>query len=234
MDAMPSFEFADTDALTFSHDGAQRFRAALDPAALHALRAALSSLPPDQAGIRIYGIAELRPILTPSGPVGSVAASVLGDACRPVRAILFDKTPATNWALAWHQDRTIAVAARVDVDGFGPWTIKNGLVHVAPPFGLLAGMATVRAHLDPVSLANSPLLIALGSHRLGRVPEAEILGVMQGCGVSACLADTGDAWLYATPIVHASDKALEPSRRRVLQVAYAAGDLPGGLEWRGV
>jgi hypothetical protein len=28
---------------------------------------------------------------------------------RCVRAIAFDKAPQANWALAWHQDRTIAV-----------------------------------------------------------------------------------------------------------------------------
>lgn len=231
---MSRIKLTDTDALTFQRDGTQRFRSALDPAALDTMRTALASLPPDQAGIRIHGIAGLRPILASSGAVGAVAASVLGDSCRPVRAILFDKTPAMNWALAWHQDRTVAVATPIEVEGFGPWTVKHGLVHVAPPFEVLAEMATVRVHLDSVPMANAPLLVALGSHRLGRIPEAEVPGVVRGCRIAACLAGTGDPWLYATPILHASDAALEPSHRRVLQVDYAAGDLPDELEWRGV
>jgi hypothetical protein len=37
----------------------------------------------------------------------------------------------------------------------------------------------------------------------------------------------------ATPILHASDLAQAPARRRVLQVDYAASDLPAGLEWFG-
>lgn len=57
-----------------------------------------------------------------------------------MRAVLFDKTAITNWALAWHQDRTICVRERVAVEGFGPWTIKRGMHHVAPPFNLLAAM----------------------------------------------------------------------------------------------
>jgi len=39
---------------------------------------------------------------------------------------------------------------------------------------------------------------------------------------------------YATPIVHASQAAPVPARRRVLQVDFAAVELPGGLEWLGV
>lgn len=68
---------------------------------------------------------------------------------RPVRALLFDKTDGGNWALAWHQDRTIEVAERCEVAGFGPWTVKQGRVHVAPPVSLLERMVTVRLHLDP-------------------------------------------------------------------------------------
>jgi Phytanoyl-CoA dioxygenase (PhyH) len=220
--------------MTFSRDGAQLFRAALTPSALLSIENAIADLPPDRAGIRLRGIAALRPFLSASGSVGTIVAAMLGTACRPVRAILFDKTPVTNWSLAWHQDRTIAVAERIDVDGFGPWTVKDGMLHVAPPFDLLAGMVTLRLHLDEVPATNAPLLIAPGSHRLGRISEAEVPNVVRRCGTYACLADAGDVWLYATPILHASEVACAPAHRRVLQVDYAARDLPGGLHWLGV
>jgi ectoine hydroxylase-related dioxygenase (phytanoyl-CoA dioxygenase family) len=173
-------------------------------------------------------------LLASSGPVGGVAASVLGQACQPVRAVLFDKTAATNWSIAWHQDRTIAVAERIDVDGFGPWSVKSGLLHVAPPFDLLAGMLTLRVHLDPVPETNAPLLVAPGSHRLGRIPETEVRQAVRRCGPVACLAGAGDIWLYATPILHASKAASAPAHRRVLQVDFAIGSLPGGLKWLGI
>jgi ectoine hydroxylase-related dioxygenase (phytanoyl-CoA dioxygenase family) len=222
------------DALTFAHGGAQRFRSAIDRSDLRRIEKAITGLRPDQAGIRLHGVPLLEPILLNSGRVGTVAAGVLGNDCRAVRAILFDKTPATNWQLGWHQDRTIAVVTRIDVDGFGPWTCKQGLVHVEPPFSALAGMSTLRVHLDPVSMMNAPLLIAPGSHRYGRIPQADVARVVRECGTSACLADAGDVWLYATPILHASDRAREPRHRRVLQVDYAIGELPGGLQWRGI
>jgi hypothetical protein len=224
----------EVSAMNFSRDGAELFGGAVSACDLRDIKDAIAGLPPDQAGIRLHGLAALQPSLTTLGPVGALAASVLGLACLPVRAILFDKTPTTNWSLAWHQDRTIAVTERIDVGGFGPWTVKDGMLHVAPPFDLLASMVTLRLHLDPVPATNAPLLIAPGSHRLGRIPETEVTNMVRDCGTYACLADAGDIWLYATPILHASEAAREPAHRRVLQVDFAAGDLPGGLNWLGV
>ena len=163
------------DTMTFAKDGALRIRAALNASDLRGLEDAVANLPPDQAGIRLYGIPALR-----------------------------------------------------------PWTVKSGLLHVAPPFDLLAGMVTLRVHLDPVPETNAPLLIAPGSHRLGQIPENEVKSVVQRCGAATCLADAGDVWLYSTPILHCSEAARDPAHRRVLQIDFVAGDLPGGLTWLGV
>ncbi len=83
-------------------------------------------------------------------------------------------------------------------------------------------------------MANAPLLVAPGSHRLGRIAEVEVADAVRRCGMAACVAEAGDIWLYATPILHASEAARQPARRRVLQVDFAAGDLPGGLDWAGL
>jgi hypothetical protein len=58
--------------------------------------------------------------------------------------------------------------------------------------------------------------------------------VVEECTMAVCLAEAGDIWLYSTPIVHSSEAARDPTRRRVLQVDFAVGDLPGGLKWLGV
>ena len=223
-----------SEEMTIQKEGAQLFKAALSLAQLSELERALADQPRDHAGVRLSGIPELRPILSPTGPVGNVAGSVLGPECLPVRAILFDKNVDQNWSLGWHQDRTIAVRQRIDIDGFGPWSVKSGMVHVEPPFDLLASMVTVRVHLDAVPETNAPLLIApvrisAAEFRQRRFPE-----VVRQCGIITCVAAAGDIWLYATPILHASDAASQPLHRRVLQIDYAVGQLPGGLEWLGV
>ncbi|TPE64601.1 phytanoyl-CoA dioxygenase family protein [Sandaracinobacter neustonicus] len=209
-------------------------KAVLNPSACDQLISLFSNLPQHDAGVRISGLEGLDAFVGRNGPIGSIAASHLGPECRAVRAVLFDKSAETNWALGWHQDRTICVRERRDVPGFGPWTIKSGLLHVAPPFALLAGMLTLRVHLDDVPSDNAPLLVAPGSHRYGRVPVADIEAVVRKCGVQACIAKAGDVWLYATPILHASEAAVSPARRRVLQLDYAAEKLPDGLEWAGI
>ncbi|HEX4737192.1 MAG TPA: phytanoyl-CoA dioxygenase family protein [Allosphingosinicella sp.] len=221
------------NALSFAAHGAQLYAGAASTI-LDDLFAALAGLPNAEPGLRLRELPSLRPQLGPSGAIGGVAASILGERSRPVRAILFDKNPAANWALGWHQDRTICVAARAETEGFGPWTLKSGLHHVEPPFDLLASMVTLRVHLDDVPSDNAPLLIAPGSHRLGRIPEGEIEAAARVCGTVACTARAGDVWLYATPILHASRAAARPARRRVLQVDYAARDLPAGLDWLGL
>lgn len=230
---MPSPTPVESIDLTYAVDGAERFRQAVLPA-MDMVEQALGGIRADKAGVRLHGIAALRPLMAASGPVGGYAAAVLGVGCKPVRAILFDKTADANWSLAWHQDRTIAVKRRIEVGGYGPWTVKSGMPHVAPPYELLAGMVTLRVHLDPVPETNAPLLIAPGSHRLGRIAEPDIDDVVKRCGIAACLADRGDLWLYATPILHASEAAQKPGRRRVLQVDYAADELPDGLDWLGI
>jgi hypothetical protein len=218
--------------LAFAQDGAELVAGAAR-CALDALEAIFAPLATDRPGLRLHGLAGLAPMLASDGVVGGLASKALGAPARAVRALLFDKTAAANWALGWHQDRTICVEARRDVAGFGPWTIKDGLIHVEPPFDHLARMTTLRVHLDDLGADNAPLLIAPGSHRR-RVTADGIAETVQACGAHACLAEAGDVWLYATPILHASEAARGPTRRRVLQVDFAAFDLPGGLEWLGV
>lgn len=224
---------SDAAHFTLRKDGAQHLHAAALPI-LSDICDALRALPQAQAGVRIYGVEQLRLLLAAEGAIGSIAAEFVGQQCRAVRAILFDKTAETNWSLAWHQDRTICVQRRIDVEGYGPWTIKGGMQHVAPPFDLLARMVTLRVHLDDVPPENSPLLIAPGSHLMGRVPIEEYDDVVARCGIHACLAKAGDVWAYSTPVLHASEAASVAGHRRVLQIDYSADELTNGLEWLGV
>ena len=220
--------------LTFDNDGAELHAQALNEADCVRLEAALAALPTSVPGVRIGDGSPLKRFVETAGPIGAIAAAMLGTKSHPVRAILFDKTAERNWALGWHQDRTIAVKERAHTDGFGPWTVKSGLIQVEPPFEILERMVTVRVHLDAADKSNAPLRIVPGSHKLGRLPEAEIERAVAALGERLCLAERGDIWLYATPIVHASLAADPPRRRRVLQVDYSADAAPGPLAWRGL
>ncbi|MFV3127873.1 phytanoyl-CoA dioxygenase family protein [Niveispirillum sp. KHB5.9] len=215
-------------------EGALHVPRLIDVPALDALRTALAPVSLDRPGLRLRGVEPLHDLLGPQGRVGRLAADLIRPGAMPVRALLFDKSAARNWTVGWHQDRVIAVRERRDVPGFGPWSVKDGIHHVAPPVSVLAGMVTIRLHLDPVDEGNAPLLYAPGSHRLGMVPEREVAQAVARCGTATSLAAAGDAWAYATLILHASAPAVQTGRRRVLHVDYAAAALPGGLEWLGI
>jgi hypothetical protein len=215
-------------------DGAQLCADALAGHELSALNSLGAELTDGTAGERLFGHPLVAQLTGPDSTLLRLAAQVSGPHAKPVRAVLFDKSAANNWPLGWHQDRVIAVKARAEAPGFGPFTVKQGILHVQPPAEVISGMVTLRAHLDPVDDDNAPLLIAKGTHRLGLVPVEEVAGVVARSEIATCLASPGDVWAYRTLILHASEAAARPRRRRVLQVDFAATFLPAPLEWLGV
>lgn len=219
--------------LSLERDGAE-LRAGLAVPLLPRLIELADRTPRDRAGTRIVGSEIAREVLSPEGPIGETIGLMTGPHFQPVRAILFDKNDEVNWALGWHQDRTVAVAQRIDTPGYAPWTNKQGIPHVQPPFDVIERMITVRIHLDRVDERNAPLRIALGSHRMGRIAVGRIGPSLDGCATFDCLADPGDVWIYSTPILHASDASEPGRRRRVLQADYSAEDLAGELQWLGI
>ena len=127
------------------------WRGALSPQSVADLIAAL------EAAGATGGTYGLRNLLRRSPPVRAVADAlrtrvepVIGTGAFATRALLFDKLPRANWLVAWHQDLTIAVRERLDIEGFGAWTIKDGVPHVQPPLGILQNMLTLRLHLAPM------------------------------------------------------------------------------------
>lgn len=212
----------------FESSGYAVFQSAVSETQVETLREDFSA---GEAGKRIYeATGEMRNVIE-SGALALVARQVLGEASRPVRAILFDKTADVNWTLGWHQDRVLAVKRRWDVAGFGNWTTKWGAVHVEPPFAMIERMATLRLHCDPCADENGPLEVIEGSHCLGRLSEPQVAETVRTGRATALICGAGDAILLSTPIVHRSRKSRSAARRRVLQVDYAAFDLPAPLEW---
>lgn len=145
---------------------------------------------------------------------------MMGADAFPVRSILFDKTPKENWPVAWHQDLTIAVEKRVELECYGSWSVKEGAVHVQPPVAVLEGMVTARIHLDETPSENGALRIIPGSHRLGRISVDTIAGHTAGNEV-VCECGAGDLLLMSPLILHSSKRSERPGRRRVIHFEYA-------------
>lgn len=156
----------------------------------------------------------------------------MGGVPRPVRAIWFNKSAEANWLVAWHQDLAIAVRERINVPGFGAWSVKEGVKHVQPPVEMLERMLTVRIHLDDADSENGALRVIAGTHRLGRLSAEQIAVIRADQEETLCAAAAGDALLMRPLLLHASGRSTSERPRRVLHLEYAAEELPGGLAWR--
>jgi ectoine hydroxylase-related dioxygenase (phytanoyl-CoA dioxygenase family) len=230
-----SSEAFDTDAL--ARDGYTIVGGVLTSSELAALCDSVEQLQSEvgrsRAGVR--DVLRRHPHVRASATlpaIESIAKSVLGPPAFITRAILFDKSPEANWDVMWHQDVTIAVEARYEVAGFGPWSIKDGVAHVQPPAHILEQMVTLRVHLDNCGQDNGPLLVSPGSHLRGIV-DITTLDV-SACERSAvvCVADAGDVIVMRPLTLHASRRSASPSHRRVLHLEFGATPLPPPLRWQ--
>jgi len=165
-----------------------------------------------------------------SKPVRQLVTAVLGENCFAVSGLFFNKTPDSNWKVAWHQDRTIAVRERKDARHFGPWSIKAGVPHVQPPASVMANMLAIRLHLDESHSGNGPLRVIPGSHNAGCLTADEIEAWKERPSVT-CTVPKGGAVLMRPLLVHASSSCGLPQPRRVVHLEFAPDDLPDGLEW---
>ena len=156
---------------------------------------------------------------------------ILGKGAFAVRGILFDKTPAANWKVPWHQDLTIAVQSKSDIPGFRTWTVKDGVPHVQPPTEVLENMLAVRIHLDDCAESNGPLRVIPGSHSKGRLSARQIKSIQELTSCKSCPVGRGGVLLMRPLLLHASSVASSPNHRRVIHLEFASCRLPSGLRW---
>jgi ectoine hydroxylase-related dioxygenase (phytanoyl-CoA dioxygenase family) len=227
-----SAETLEVFAAAIGQNGWAVTRPIVDHSTVTTLRGAVDSLAAaGRGGVRnLLDIPEIQ-LLAASHPVRRLAASVLGAECFAVRALLFDKTPEANWKVIWHQDLTIAVKARAQVTGYGPWTEKAGVPHVQPPISVLERMLAVRIHLDACGSENGPVRVLDRSHRLGRLSGSSIDAVRARQVATDCVVDQGGVLAFRPLLLHASAPATVPDHRRVIHIEFAHGDLTPPLAW---
>ena len=213
----------------------------LDEQAVRSLIRAAESVRESDSSLRMRGgIFAVRNLLSVSPEIANLAQSevvrklvspILGADFLVVRGLLFDKVPEANWKVPWHQDVTIAVKAKVEAEGFGPWSKKSGVLHVQPPDSVLKSMISVRLHLDPCGEANGPLRVVPGSHSYGRIAEDLIPAHREKFSEYVCTVGRGGALLMRPLLLHASSPSQAAGHRRVIHLDFAAAQLPQGIQW---
>jgi hypothetical protein len=159
-----------------------------------------------------------------------IAIKVLGADAFPFRATLFDKSPETNWLVAWHQDRALPIHRKQDRVGWGPWSTKEGVLYAQAPANALEQVIALRLHFDDCLETNGPLRVLPATHRLGVLTGEAIDELASQVSPVSCHIATGGVLVMSPLLLHGSSKSKASGSRRVLHIEYAASRFLDDME----
>jgi ectoine hydroxylase-related dioxygenase (phytanoyl-CoA dioxygenase family) len=151
-----------------------------------------------------------------------IARDELGPEAQPYRATLFNKTPTSNWLVAWHQDTALPLRHRVELPGWGPWSSKAGILYAHAPASALDRVLALRIHLDDSTAMNGPLRVLPGTHNRGVLTDEAVYALARTSKPVDCLVGRGGVLAMRPLLIHASSKSQTDAPRRVLHIEYAA------------
>jgi len=162
----------------------------------------------------------------------NIASDLLSGDAVPFRATFFDKSFRANWLVVWHQDTALPLRERRDVKGWGPWSVKEGVICAHAPAHALEQVLAMRIHLDDSNAENGPLRVLPQTHTLGVLSDDETHELAKKTPPVDCHVAAGGVLIMRPLLVHCSSKAKsETAHRRVLHIEYAARlSFPDGIE----
>lgn len=163
--------------------------------------------------------------LARSAQLTEFVREVLGENGFPYRATLFDKSPVSNWLVAWHQDTALPLREKLELPGWGPWSLKDGITYGHAPASVLQQILALRVHLNDSTLENGPLRILPGSHTHGILTDDSIRALASGITPVDCTVPKGGIVAMRPLLVHGSSKSQSEMPRMVLHIEYAASPL---------
>jgi len=158
-----------------------------------------------------------------------VISTLFGKGYFVVKSIYFDKPSLSNWFVAYHQDLTISVDKKHDIEGFVNWTVKQGQYAVQPPVEVLESNFTIRIHLDDTDEYNGALKIIAGSHRHGIIKQKDFNYTAEK--EITCAVKKGGIMIMKPLLLHASGRTVNNKRRRVIHIEFSKAVLPEPLGW---
>lgn len=153
-----------------------------------------------------------------------IARGVLGAEAFPYRATLFEKSPVANWLVVWHQDTALPLCSRLEVQGWGPWSVKERVLYAHAPASALSQVLALRVHLDDSTVDNGPLRVLPRTHTLGVLSDDGIHELSTRIAAVDCIVPKGGVVAMRPLVVHGSSKSRIELPRRVLHLEYAASD----------
>jgi hypothetical protein len=133
--------------------------------------------------------------------------------------------------LSGTKTRRSRLRGRLDVKGWGPWSVKEGVIYARAPASALEQVLAIRVHLDDSTAENGPLKVLPVTHKLGVLSDDAIHELAERTSPVECHVGSGGLVLMKPLLVHASSKSKNDAPRRVLHIEWAAEKcFPGGLE----
>ena len=154
---------------------------------------------------------------------------IFGDNFFVVKSIYFDKPETSNWYVSYHQDLTISVDKKLDLNGFGPWTVKQNQFAVQPPLDILENIFTIRIHLDKTNENNGALKVISGSHLKNIYRPETIDWTIES--ETICNVDKGGVMIMKPLLLHSSNRTTNNQKRRVIHIEFSNKELPTDLKW---
>jgi ectoine hydroxylase-related dioxygenase (phytanoyl-CoA dioxygenase family) len=145
------------------------------------------------------------------------------------KSIYFDKPANSNWFVAYHQDLTISVDKRTDIEGYGPWTVKQNQFAVQPPIAILQESFTIRIHLDDADENNGALKVVPGSNNKG-IYRAETID-WETETEATCNVKKGGIMIMRPLLLHSSGRTINNNSRRVIHIEFSKAELPTEINW---
>jgi len=178
-------------------------------------------LPRSRAGARHAMQLPIIADLSHDGRLLALTREVLGAEAVPYRATLFDKSADANWLVIWHQDTALPLRRQEDRAGWGPWSVKAGVIYAHAPTAALNRVLALRVHLDDSTSSNGPLRVLPGTHRHGVLSDTDVAALAQRSEPVDCVVGRGGVLGMRPLTVHASSKSRSDAARRVLHIEYA-------------
>ena len=190
-----------------------------------------AALPRSRAGIRHALGHDIVARMASDPRLVDIARQTLGDGAVPFRATLFDKSLTSNWLVVWHQDTALPIKVRRETAGWGPWSVKDGMIYSHAPAEALEQVLALRLHLNDSNLENGPLRVLPGTHTLGVLEDRKIHDLAAEIPALDCLVASGGVIAMRPLLLHASSKSRSGLPRRVLHIEYASSaHFKSGLE----
>lgn len=150
---------------------------------------------------------------------------------KSIKSIYFDKPPAANWVVNWHQDLTINLSEKKEVENFKNWRVNIERTIVQPNRELLESIFTIRIHLDDCTKENGALRVIEKSHRKGVIEINDWVKTREGVE-RICEVNKGGIVIMKPLILHSSKRTENHKNRRVIHIEFTDSELPIGLSWK--